>query len=371
MGSQQKRDYYDVLGVSRKASKDEIREAFRKLAFQYHPDRNKAPDAEGKFKEISEAYAILSDDEKRQQYDLLGHEGIQGRYTYEDIFTRSNFEDVFKEFGFGNFDNIFDRFFRGGFGGFQRPYGPERGNDLRYDLEISMEEAASGLERETSVLRSENCSVCNGTGAKPGTAPKTCSKCQGSGQVRYVKSAGFAQLIQVLTCDRCGGRGTFIESPCLNCKGTGVTRKVRRVVVKIPEGVEDESYLKLQGQGDVGANRGRQGDLYVVVHVKPHPFLTRDGDNLLHRAETSFPTAALGGKILVPTLDGKAELRIPPGTQSGTVFRLRGKGMPRGRWHGRGDELIEVTVRTPTNLTPKQRRVLEELGEELGEKKSG
>lgn len=360
-----KRDYYDVLGVSRGATKEEIRDAFRKLAFQYHPDRNKSPDAEERFKEISEAYAILSDDDKRRQYDTFGHDGIQGRYTPEDIFTRSNFEDIFRDFGFGSFDDVFDRFFRDfGFAGFRRRHGPEKGENIRYDLEISLEEAAARLQREIEVPRTETCGVCNGVGAEPGTSPRTCPTCHGSGRIEHRRTSGFAQIIQVTTCNTCGGRGTVIDRPCNRCHGTGVEKKKRRILVRIPEGVEDDSYLILRGEGEAGVRKGPPGDLYVVVHIRPHPHFRREGRNIFYEADISFTQAALGGSISVPTLDGEAELRIPEGTQNGTVLRLRGMGMPSPM--GVGDELVTVKIRVPTRLTPRQKELLEELAKEFG-----
>ncbi len=363
-----KRDYYDVLGVSKDASKDQIREAFRKLAFQYHPDRNKSKEAEERFKEISEAYAVLSDDEKRKVYDAYGLEGVQGRYTPEDLFRRRDFEDIFNEFGFGSFESIFERFFRGfgGFGGFGPQYGPVGGRDLRYDVEIPLEEVASGVEKEVQIERSAICHTCRGSGARPGTSPRTCPKCQGRGQIRYVRSSGFAQVIQVAPCDRCHGRGAVIDSPCPGCKGTGVEEVAQKLKVRIPRGVEDGTYLKLAGQGDASPSGGPPGDFYVVVHVKPHRLFTREGKNIIHRVEIGFLRAALGGKIQVPTLNGKAELKIPPGTQSGTTFRLRGKGLGDS-WLGQGDELVTIDVHTPEGLNSRQRRALEQLAAEFKE----
>ncbi len=361
-----KRDYYDVLGVPRNATNEAIKDAFRKLAFQYHPDRNKSSDAAEKFKEISEAYAILSDDEKRRQFDEFGHEGIAGRYKPEDIFTRSNFEDVFRDFGFGSFDEVFERFFRNfGFGGFRDEYGPERGEDLRYDLEISLEEVASGLQREIEANRTENCGVCHGVGAEPETSPRTCPTCKGSGRVEYRRTSGFAQIIQVTTCGTCRGRGSIIDTPCHQCKGSGVERKSRRIMIKIPKGVDDGAFLVLRGQGEAGVRGAQPGDLYVVLHVKPHPYFRRDGKDILYEAEINFVQASLGGRIIVPTLGGEAELKIPSGTQHGTVFRLRGKGLPSPT--GAGDELVRVRVKVPRDLTPKQRELLEALAKEMGE----
>ena len=361
-----KRDYYEVLGVSRDATKDDIKNAYRKLALLYHPDRNKSPEAEDKFKELSEAYAVLSDDEKRRQYDMFGHAGIGEKYTQEDIFRGTNFDEIFRDFGFGfgGLDSIFDMFF-----GRQRAsrYGPQRGNDLRHDMEITLEEAASGLETEINVPRTETCGICHGSGASPGTELKRCPQCQGTGRIEHLRSTGFARLIQVETCNACGGRGTVIESPCKNCRGTGVISKARRINVKIPPGVDDDWGLRLSGEGNAGSRGGPTGDLYLYLHVKPHEVFHRQGDDLLCDVPLSLTQAALGAEIDVPTLEGKAKLRVPPGTQTNTIFRLKGKGMPRLNSYGRGDELVKVTLQTPTKLTPRQRELLIELAKEMDE----
>ncbi|MEM3693080.1 MAG: molecular chaperone DnaJ [Candidatus Bathyarchaeia archaeon] len=357
-----KRDYYEILGVSRNATKEEIKEAFRKLAFQYHPDRNKSPDAAEKFKEISEAYAVLSDDEKRRQYDLMGRAGIEGRYTPEDLFRRTDFEEVFRDFGFGGFESIFERFFKDWFGGF-RAEGPSRGEDLQYELSITLEEVASGVQKEILVPRLETCELCRGSGLKPGTSPRTCHKCHGSGRLEFRRSTGFAQVIQVIPCDACGGRGTFVDNPCPSCMGKGLRERVRKILVKVPKGIEDGAYLRLRGEGSLGSHGGPPGDLYVVVRIKPHPLFRREGRDIIYDAHISFPQAALGGKIRVPTLDGYENLKIPAGTQSGATFRIKGKGLPSP--YGRGDQIVNIHVRTPTSLTPRQRRLIEELAKEL------
>lgn len=348
-----------MLGVKRNATKEEIRDAFRKLAFKYHPDRNKAPDAQDRFKEISEAYAILSDDEKRRQYDTFGRAGIEGRYRPEDIFTR----DIFSGFGF-DFDDLFSRFFGGGFG-FSPRYGPQKGDDLRYNIEISLEEAANGLNKEIDVPRNERCSTCNGTGAEPGTSPRTCTNCNGTGRVEHRRSSGFAQIIQVTTCSVCRGKGTIVDDPCRVCNGRGIERKTRRIQVKIPKGIEDGSYLLLRGEGEAGENGVPPGDLYVVVNIKPHKYLRRRGRDLIYETEISITQAALGTQIRVPTLDGDAELKIPAGTQSDSILRMRGKGMPGG--FGRGDQLVVVNVIVPKRLNQRQKELLIELAKEFGE----
>ncbi|MDQ1279859.1 MAG: molecular chaperone DnaJ [Thermoproteota archaeon] len=361
-----KRDYYEVLGISKDSTKDDIKSTYRKLALEFHPDRNKSPEAEERFKEISEAYAILSDDEKRKQYDMYGHAGIGEKYTQEDIFRGANFDEVFRNsgFGVGGFDNIFDIFF-----GRQRVnrYGPQRGNDLRHDMDITLEEVASGVETEINVPRTENCSVCHGSGARSGTSPKRCPQCQGTGRVERVRSTGFARLIQVETCNICSGKGMIVESPCLECRGAGVVSTTRKIKVRVPPGIDDGGVLRLSGEGDAGSRGGPPGDLYVYIHSRPHNLFQRRDDDLFHEASVSFTQAALGEEIEVPTIDGKAKLRIPSGTQTGTVFRLRGKGMPRLRAFGRGDELVRVNIQTPTKLTPRQKDLLTELAKEMDE----
>jgi molecular chaperone DnaJ len=360
-----KRDYYEVLGVSRNASKEEIRKAYRQLALKYHPDRNKSSNAEEKFKEISEAYAILSNDEKRMQYDQFGYEGISGRYTWDDIFRGADFDSIFRDMGFDfGFDSIFDMFFGSRR---QRRYGPQKGSDLRYDLEISLEEAAFGAETEITVPSLEICGTCRGTGAKLGTSPKTCPRCNGTGEIRYTRSFGFTHFTEIQTCKECAGRGVFVENPCQECKGVGTIQQPRRIKLKIPRGIDDGYSLRLGGEGELGVKGGPRGDLYVVVHVKPHKVFERRSDDILCRSYIGFTQAALGAEINVPTLDGKARLKIPAGTQSDTLFRLKGKGMPHLNGWGHGDQLVRVIVRTPTNLTKHQKELLSELAKEIKE----
>jgi molecular chaperone DnaJ len=358
-----KRDYYDILGVPRNASKDQIKNEYRKLALKYHPDRNKASDAEERFKEISEAYAILSDDEKRAQYDRFGHAGIDSRYTTEDIFRGVDFDEIFRDMGFGGFGgfgSIFDMFFGGG----RRARGPQRGQDIRYDLELSLEQAYTGLQTEIEVPRTEGCSECNGTGAKPGTSPKKCSECGGTGQIQHVQVSGFMRFARIEPCRKCRGRGIIIEKPCNVCNGAGIVERSRRISLKVPAGVDTGSQLILRGEGDAPDGSGRRGDLYVVLHVRPHEIFTREGNDLVCHVNVNFSRAALGGEVEVPTLDGPAKINIPPGTQSGSTFRLRKKGMPALREHGQGDELVVVRLRTPTKLTPRQRELTEQLSKE-------
>jgi molecular chaperone DnaJ len=362
----EKRDYYEVLGVSKEASKSEIKDAYRKLAMQYHPDRNKAADAEEKFKEISEAYAVLSDDQKRQQYDTLGHAGFDQRYTPEDIFRGADFESIFRDIGFG-FGDLFRTFFGGGFGGGGFRERSNRGQDLGYELEITLEEAAKGTEKEIVVPRTEKCDVCSGSGATPGTSVKTCPKCNGTGKIRNMRKNSFLMYVQVTPCAECRGRGTLIESPCKKCHGSGLTRKRRKIDVKIPEGIDEGYQLRLRGEGEAAPNGGDPGDLYVLVHIKPHDLFMREGDDLWYVLIIGYPQAALGAEVSVPTLDGTETVKIKPGTQAGENIRLKGKGMPRFRGYGKGDLIVRVGISVPEKLTTKQRELLEQLAEEFGE----
>ena len=363
----EKRDYYEVLNVERGAPQDEIKKAFRKLAFQYHPDRNKEPDAEDKFKEISEAYAILSDPEKKQQYDMFGHAGIRGRYSTEDIFRGVNLQDIFTEFGFGDdlLGRIFGGIFGGGFSGFQRQRGPRKGSDLQTRIEIDLEQVAFGTEVEISLNRLQKCNRCDGTGAEPGTDLSTCSKCNGRGRIEHRTQSLFGQMIRVVTCDRCNGRGKTAETPCSNCRGRSLEERKSRLNVKVPQGIEDGTQLILRGQGEDSAFGGPPGDLYVRVRVKPHPYLIRRGKDIIYEAEINFPQAALGTKLQVPSLTGDKSLRVPPGTQSGAILRMRGEGIPNR--FGKGDQLVHINVLIPKKLNRRQRELVEELEKEIGD----
>jgi len=360
----EKRDYYEVLGVSKNASKDEIKDAYRKLAMQYHPDRNKAADAEDKFKEISEAYAVLSDDQKRRQYDTLGHAGFDQRYTSEDIFRGADFETILRDIGFG-FGDLFRTFFGGGFGGGGFRQRSNRGQDLGYELEITLEEAAKGTEKEIVVPRTEKCNVCDGSGASPGTSVKTCQKCNGTGQVRNMRRNSFLTYVQVTPCSECKGRGKLIESPCKKCHGTGLIKQRRKINVKIPEGIDEGYQLRLRGEGEMAPNGGEPGDLYVLVHIARHELFMREGDDLWQVLIIGYPQAALGAEVSVPTLDGPTTVKIKPGIQAGETIRLKGKGMPRFRGYGKGDLLVRVGISVPEKLTAKQRALLEQLAEEF------
>jgi molecular chaperone DnaJ len=362
-----KRDYYEILGLDKKASTDEIKSAYRKLAMQFHPDKNKSPDAEEKFKEISESYAVLSDQNKRQQYDQFGHAGIDMRYSQEDIFKGADFEDLFKGFGSGGGrgrGSIFDIFFGGG----GQQGGPRRGSDILYELSINLEDAASGKAIELEVPRTETCDTCHGNGAKPGTSPKKCSTCNGSGQVKRTQNTPFGKFMTTSTCGTCRGAGTIIDSPCSTCHGSGNVQRRRKIEVKIPPGVDTGSRLRVTGEGEGGEKGGPAGDLYVEINVVPHSIFTRNENDLVIEATISFTQAALGDEIIVPTLDGKAEMKIPPGTQNGNVFRLKGKGIPSLYNSGKGDELVRIKVVVPTKLTDRQKELLREFAKISGEK---
>jgi len=354
------RDYYEILGVSTRASKEEIKNAYRRLAFQYHPDRNKSSGAEEKFKEISEAYAVLSDDEKRAQYDAYGRAGIGQKYAYEDIFRGVDFDDIFRDLGFGPFGDLFERFFGVG----RATPGPTRGRDIVVDVNLTLEQAMSGMRSEISLHRLEPCDRCNGSGSKAGTKPRVCQKCRGTGQIRRERSMGFAHFVQITPCGDCGGTGKIID-PCPNCTGSGSIRNVRRISVDIPPGVDDGTNLRLPGQGDIGSRGGPPGDAYVHMRVAPHPIFRRADSDLYCQIPLTVSQAAIGTEVKVPTLDGVETLKIPVGTQTGSSFTLRGKGMPRLRGRGRGNLVVKVVVRTPTNLTDQQKRLLQDLGRTL------
>ncbi|RME69448.1 MAG: molecular chaperone DnaJ [Nitrospirae bacterium] len=348
------KDYYKILGVSRNATQEEIKKAFRRLALKYHPDRNQGDkEAEEKFKEINEAYAVLGDPEKRAQYDRFGTADISGFET---------------GFGFGSttfgefFEDLFEDFF-GTFAGRRRRPRPQKGADLKYDLTITLEEAARGVEKEISIPRWQLCPDCGGSGARPGTSPVRCPQCDGTGYVRYQQ--GFFTVTR--TCSRCQGEGTFIKDPCKNCNGSGKVRQYRDILLKIPPGVDEGSRLRVAGEGELGQYGGPPGDLYIFIHIKPHEFFQRKGDDLYCELPISFPQAALGGEIEVPTLYGTEKIHIPAGTSSGTEFVLKGKGMPRLGSSRRGNMVVRVYVDVPKKLTQKQRELLEEFARTLGE----
>lgn len=346
-----KRDYYEALGVARDASDDDIKKAYRKMAMKYHPDRNPdSKDAEEKFKEIKEAYEVLSDDQKRGAYDRYGHAGVDQSHGPGGGAGFGDFGDAFG----GIFDEIFGGRGGGGGGGGQRVY---RGADLRYNMEISLEEAARGVEKTIRIPVTESCETCHGSGAKPGTQPKTCGTCGGAGQVRIQQ--GFFSVQQ--TCPKCHGSGRVVTDPCATCHGAGRVKKQKTLEVKVPAGIDEGMRLRHGGFGEAGVNGGPAGDLYVEIHIKRHPVFEREGDDLHCEMPISFTTAALGGEIDIPTLDGAATIKIPAETQTGKVFRLRGKGIKNLRSHMTGDLHCHVVVETPVKLTDRQRELLREF----------
>ena len=346
-----KRDYYEVLGVDRNATDDEIKKAFRKLAFTFHPDRNREDGAEEKFKEANEAYEALSDADRRAAYDRFGHDGAEG------LFGRS-FE------GFGGFGDIFEAFFGGATTAARQA--PQRGADLLYETIITFEEAAFGCEKEIGISRTENCSLCRGTGCKPGTQPARCPNCNGTGQVRRTQQSIFGRFTTTNTCSQCRGEGRIITEPCPQCRGTGKEKHKRNILVEIPAGVDDSSRIRISGEGEAGSRGGPSGNLYVNISVEPHKFFTRDGDAVLYTLPINFAQAALGAEVEIPTLDGETKLKIPAGSQTGEVIRLKKKGIPHLHRNGRGDQMVTLFVVTPESLTKKQRQLFEELGDSLG-----
>ncbi|MFA5115018.1 MAG: molecular chaperone DnaJ [Candidatus Omnitrophota bacterium] len=365
-----KRDYYEILGVKKSASLDEIRKAYRELALRYHPDRVPAEqkkEAEEKFKEISESYAVLSDSQKRALYDQYGHSGIDQRYAQEDIFKGADFSSVFQDlsdFGFGGglFDEIFGDLGFNMFRGTSRRGGRQRrGRDLEITTEISLEEAASGTEQTITIPRYETCAACSGSGAKPGSKKTACPQCRGSG--RMISSNGYFQV--ATTCSRCGGEGYIVTAPCPDCRGEGRTKITRHLKIKIPAGVDNGSHLRIRGEGEAGA--ASKGDLYVILQVRPHPVFQRHQKDILTEVRISLVKAILGGEIEVPTLSGKVKMKIPAGTQSNKVFRLKYKGVADLRGGPAGDELVRVNVEIPTRLNSQQRRLIEEFARLSGE----
>jgi molecular chaperone DnaJ len=354
MATTEKRDYYEVLGIERAASLDEIKKAYRKLALKYHPDKNPGnTQAEEKFKEAAEAYGVLSDEEKRARYDRYGHSGISGMGGF-DPNQFADFGDILGDlFGFGDFFGASRR----------RTTRPARGNDLRYDLELEFTDAVYGKEITLDVPRVVTCKTCHGSGAKPGTQPVTCSGCGGRGQIRY--SQGFFAMAR--TCPQCGGAGKVIKDPCATCNGAGRVREEKKIAVKIPAGVDDGSRLRVAGEGESGYNGGPAGDLYVFIAVKNHPHFTRRDYDIHSEQPVSVTQAALGGEVKTPTIDGEETLKIPPGTQPNQVFRLRGKGVQFIDGNGRGDHYVHVSVKIPTTLTEEQRQLLEQLAKLAGE----
>src|ERR671921_1847355 len=361
-----KRDYYEVLGVPRAASKDDIKTAYRKLALQYHPDRNKSSGAEEKFKEISEAYAVLSDDTKRKRYDTYGHVGT------EDAFrgSEANFDEVFKDIGFGGFRDIFEQVFggRGGFGGVgggSDPFGfgfnfggaaRRKGRDVLYDVELSLEEVLKGRKDEIELPKLEKCGTCNGSGASPGTKPRKCSVCNGQGQMRRVYNQNrFSTFVSLEPCQTCNGKGQMIDKPCTTCLGSGKIKQNKKLKINIPSGVEDGMTLQLRGEGEP-SEQGSPGDLLIRLHVLPHNLFERLEDgHILYNLNLDYPNLVLGTEIKIPTLHGHEKLKIPAGTQANTILKIKGKGLPRYGTYGKGDQLVRIQVKIPNNLTEKQK----------------
>ena len=360
------KDYYEVLGLQKGASDDEIKRAFRKLAIKYHPDKNQGnAEAEAKFKEINEAYQVLSDPEKKARYDQFGSADFDGSGFGSGGFGGFDFNDM------GGFGDIFETFFGGGGSSSRRRNGPVKGNDVEYTLNLTFEEAVFGVEKEITINRSENCETCHGTGAKAGTSPKTCTKCNGTGQVRVQRQTPLGNFVSNSTCDRCGGKGTIVEEPCHTCSGKGKVRKSRKIKINVPAGVDTGNVMPLRGQGEHGSNGGPAGDLYIRINVSKSSKFDRRGNDIYIDTHISMGRAALGVEITVPTVDGDVKYSIPAGTQSGTLFRLKGKGVPRVNSSGRGDQYVKVIVDIPKNLNEKQVEALKAFMEASGEDVSG
>lgn len=350
-----KRDYYEVLGLEKGATKDEIKKAYRKLARKYHPDVNKEPDAAEKFKEVKEAYEVLSDDSKRAQYDQFGHAGTNSQ--------------GFGGFGggaedFSGFGDIFDMFFGGGRR--RDPNAPQQGDDLQYTMTLDFEEAIFGKETDIKIPREETCNTCHGSGAKSSSAVETCSHCHGTGQLNQEQNTPFGRVVNRRVCHYCAGKGKIIKDKCRTCGGSGRVKTNKKIHIKVPAGINEGQQIRVAGKGEPGINGGPPGDLYVVIQIKPHEFFERDGDNIYCELPINFAQAALGDELEVPTVHGKVRLKVPAGTQSGKTFRLKGKGAPNVRGRGYGDQLIKVRVVTPTNLTDKQKELLREFNELRG-----
>jgi molecular chaperone DnaJ len=356
-----KRDYYEVLGVSNSASKDEIKKAYRKLSKKFHPDINKEPGADEKFKEVKEAYEVLSDDQKRAQYDQFGHvdpnQGFGGGGDFGG--------------GFGGFEDIFNSFFGGGGGRRRDPNAPRQGADLQYTMTLKFEEAVFGKETDIEIPREEECDTCDGTGAKPGTKVDTCKHCHGSGQISVEQNTPFGRIVNRRVCHYCNGTGKEIKEKCTTCSGSGKVTRRNKIHVKIPAGVDDGQQLRVAGKGEAGINGGPPGDLYIVFHIRSHEFFERDGDDIYCEMPITFVQASIGDEVEVPTLHGKVKLKVPAGTQTGTKFRLKGKGVPNVRGYGTGDQHVLVRIVTPTKLSEKQKQLLREFAEVSGQSPLG
>ncbi len=368
-----KRDYYEVLGVDKNASDSEIKKAYRKLAMKYHPDKaGDDKEAEEKFKEASEAYEVLSDADKKSRYDQYGHAGLegafgQGGFSWNDFTHASDFSDLFGE---GGFSSIFEQFFGGfgGGGGRSRSQRRNRGEDLQLEISISLKEVNDGAEKKLKIKIKDTCDSCNGSGSADGSS-ETCPQCNGQGQVRQVRQSLFGQIQTVAECPTCHGKGKIIKNKCSKCNGSGRVDTFKEIKIKIPAGIDDGQYFRLRGQGNVGLNNGERGDIIVLVHVKEHDLFERDGANLILEYPISFSQAALGDEVKVPTINGKIKLKVPEGTQSGKVLRLRGQGLPHVNSTYKGDLYIKLMVITPTKLSARERELLKELQTFDSEKK--
>ena len=363
--AEQKRDYYEVLGVSRGASEDEIKKAYKKMARKYHPDLNPGDKtAEEKFKEVNEAYEVLSDADKKARYDQYGHAGV------DPNFGAGGFGGGFDgSFDFGDLGDIFGRFFGGGFGGGRRtnPNAPQRGESIRMSIAISFEEAAFGCEKAVTVERYETCDTCHGNGCAPGTSPEVCPDCHGTGTVQVRRQTPMGVFATSSPCPKCGGKGRIIHQPCKDCRGSGMVRKKKTIQASIPAGIDNGQTISIRGQGNAGKNGGPAGDLLITITVRPHELFRREGTSVLCEAPITFTQAVLGAELEIPTIDGKVKYTLPEGTQSGTTFRLKGKGIPSINGRGRGDQYVTVYIETPKNLNKEQKEALKKFAETMGE----
>ena len=366
MAAENKRDYYEVLGVQKGATEEEIKKAYKKMARKYHPDLNPGDkDAEEKFKEVNEAYEVLSDSEKKARYDQFGFAGVDPNFG-----AGGGGYGGGAGFDFGDLGDIFGSFFGGGFGGGQtrrNPNAPQRGESIRMNLTISFEEAAFGCEKELELDRYESCETCHGSGAAPGTSPETCPDCGGSGVVQTRRQTPMGVFASTAPCSRCGGRGKIIKEPCKDCRGSGMVRRRRKIQASVPAGIDNGQTISIRGQGHAGKNGGPAGDLLVTITVRPHELFRREGTSVLCEAPITFPQAVLGAELEIPTIDGKVKYDIPEGTQSGTTFRLKGKGIPALNGRGRGDQYVTVYIETPRNLNREQKEALKKFAEAVGE----
>ena len=369
MAAENKRDYYEVLGVQKGASEEEIKKAYKKMARKYHPDLNPGDkDAEEKFKEVNEAYEVLSDSEKKARYDQFGFAGVDPNFGAGGGGWGGGAGGA--GFDFGDLGDIFGSFFGGGFGGGQtrrNPNAPQRGESIRMNLTISFEEAAFGCEKELELDRYESCETCRGSGAAPGTSPETCPDCGGSGVVQTRRQTPMGVFASTAPCSRCGGRGKIIKEPCKDCRGSGMVRRRRKIQASVPAGIDNGQTISIRGQGHAGKNGGPAGDLLVTITVRPHELFRREGTSVLCEAPITFPQAVLGAELEIPTIDGKVKYDIPEGTQSGTTFRLKGKGIPALNGRGRGDQYVTVYIETPRNLNREQKEALKKFAEAVGE----